>query len=361
MPLYGFKVNNQKDQLAITNLLMQSNNIQTKDYTAYAQYQITDVALKPRDVRPSQPRRWSLGVNTSLLGFNDPNGQALWFDTDSDNALGDGYITYDLPANEFANMIKAGLYVNPEEYVEKLKQDLKKQTFYRQSKVHLMQFILPDNHLQIAVGDLRMKQDTGRIYYVGRDLQNYCQLDSSVQSDFQNVLNKSLDKLSKNPISVSLEETRAKSQEVQQQVDVPDLPTVSINSEIDLSSTANPEVSEVGSSVVDSVVDSNMQAVDSNLVESSTPSSASVLNFNDLMRQLNLQRASAEHIRGAQRQTHAYVDDFADALANSNETNSQRSQVRRRQRVEDNSINTVNNNQNNITSSKSSVDDGLER
>ena len=281
----------------------------------------------------------------------------MWFDTDADNVLGDGYITYDLPANEFANMIKAGLYVNPEEYVEKLKQYLKKQTFYRQSKVHLMQFILPDNHLQIAVGDLRMKQDTGRIYYVGRDLQKYCQLDSSVQSDFQNVLNKSLDKLAKNPISVSLEETRAKSQEAQQQVDVPDLPTVSINSEIDLSSTANPEVSEVGSSVVDSSV----QSVDSNLVESAAPSSASVLNFNDLMRQLNLQRASAEHIRGAQRQTHAYVDDFADALANSNEANSQRSQVRRRQRVEDNNVNTVNNNQNKITSSKPSVNDGLER
>lgn len=339
MPVYGFKANNRDDQLAITNLLLQSDNVQTRDYSTLAQYEIKDVQLKPRDVRPNQPRRWSLAVNTNLLGFNDPQGNALWFN-DEKRPIGDGYVTYDIPAKAFAQMIQAGLYLNPDEYMRKLASQMEKENFYRRTRVSLMQFVLPDDHLQIAVGDVRMKQQTGRIYYVGRDLQNYCNLTPQVDSDFMQVLQTGLDHMTKHPVEVTVEQTRAAQQEAQaqqQQVNVPDLPEVNISSEVDLSSTATlqSQVSVAEPSSASQLVESQAP-VESDLLESSEVEPATSMNFNDLLKQLNQQRQQQSAQQAGPRVHHAYVDDFADALSESNSASSQRSQVRKIQRVESN-------------------------
>ena len=175
MSTYGFKVGAPGDTVAIATLMQRRGSINEENYEGLAQYKIKDVELRPTNVAVNQPRRWTLALNTTLIGMNMPNKQALWFGND-DRAVGDGYTTMDLNADQFAKMIQGGLYVDPNNYLKRLKSSLVDQNFFRKSKLHLTTIKVPDTAQLISAGDFSQKRESGRMYLVGQDQEAYLNL-----------------------------------------------------------------------------------------------------------------------------------------------------------------------------------------
>lgn len=200
MPRYGFKANNAADRQAITNLMLQQGQITHYQYDTLAQYQIKDVQLKPTNLGLGRPRRWTLTFNTNLVGMNMPDGEALWFAKEN-REVGDGYSTLDLNVDQFTQMLKGGLYVNPAEYMKKLKKQLNTKTFYRPTKANLMTIDVPGDALNISAGDFSGKISATHRYLVGADLQGYSNVEPDQKTDLIQLVNSKVNDLSKQPIT----------------------------------------------------------------------------------------------------------------------------------------------------------------
>ena len=200
MPRYGFKANNAADRQAITNLMLQQGQITHHQYDTLAQYQIKDVQLKPTNLGLGRPRRWTLTFNTNLVGMNMPDGEALWFAKEN-REVGDGYSTLDLNVDQFTQMLKGGLYVNPAEYMKKLKKQLNTKTFYRPTKANLMTIDVPGDALNISAGDFSGKISATHRYLVGADLQGYSNVEPDQKTDLIQLVNSKVNDLSKQPIT----------------------------------------------------------------------------------------------------------------------------------------------------------------
>lgn len=204
MSTYGFKFGSPNDTVAIATLMQRRGSIEDQDYEGLAQYKIKDIELRPTNVAVNQPRRWTLALNTTLIGMNMPNRKALWFGND-DRAVGDGYTTVDLNANQFAKMIQGGLYVDPNQYLKRLKGKLANQNFYRQSKLHLTTIKVPDTAQLISAGDFSQKRESGRMYLIGQDQQAYLNLNQaqaqSLPTNLPALLDEQITSLTKDPLT----------------------------------------------------------------------------------------------------------------------------------------------------------------
>lgn len=204
MSTYGFKLGSPNDTVAIATLMQRRGSIEDQDYEGLAQYKIKDIELRPTNVAVNQPRRWTLALNTTLIGMNMPNRKALWFGND-DRAVGDGYTTVDLNADQFAKMIQGGLYVDPNQYLKRLKDKLADQNFYRQSKLHLTTIKVPDTAQLISAGDFSQKRESGRMYLIGQDQQAYLNLNQaqaqSLPTNLPALLDEQITSLTKDPLT----------------------------------------------------------------------------------------------------------------------------------------------------------------
>lgn len=247
---YGFKGTNTNDALAITNALAQADSVTSESFSTLAQYQIKDVQLKPATISMGLPRQWMLTLNTNLLGFNQQNGQAVYFNNEQ-SPVGDGYLTFSLGVDHILNMVKGGLYVDPVAYVAKVKQLLLDKEFYRQTRVTLTRARVLDSHLDIAVGNHHIETVTGHDYLIGKDLQAYETFtpdrDLNRHSNLDKVLTSSFEALSKDPI---LNKQTIKPDVVKKQVEDVKLPDVHVNDEVSLALSDNSEIASVATSVL---------------------------------------------------------------------------------------------------------------
>ena len=203
MPLYGFKYNNERDRVAITSLLTRQGLASTTTHQTYdtlAQYQIKDVELRPANLGLGRPQRWLLAFNTNLVGMNLPNGQALWFGQEN-RPSGDSYSTMELNVDQFAKMLKGGLYVDPDGYMKRLRSGLVDQTCYRQTKTALTTMKVSDAEQRINAGDFRFQQRRGREYFVARDLQGYSDVKPGDRTNLFKVVENQVDKIAEKPLT----------------------------------------------------------------------------------------------------------------------------------------------------------------
>ena len=383
--VYGFKSNNAGDATAITNALLQADTIDEKSYDTLAQYTIKDVELKPASLSFGLPRQWMLTLNTSLIGMNKPDGQAVYFDEQNkDSTVGDGYVTYELGLPEFQKMLDGGLYVNPLAYSNKLKESLRGQQFFRQTRANLTTVRVLDSHLDIAVGDLREQEDTGHEYLIGKDVQAYETFtpEQSKQSNLDQVLGKSFNDLAAIPITMKRDFDAEKLAAQSTQIEMPELPDVHVNQEVNMALSTQSDLIKNGNSDApisaatqddfgnvsgaesDVQVDAGETNVTPFLKQSSAPADLQAVDVksdvatgavknavsesmaddndnggndqpvdvNDLMDKLN-QASTANAKRVAH--SHAYVDDFAGALQSSHQNQQKKLQkTQRTQRQE---------------------------
>ena len=200
MARYGFKTNNADDRLAITNLMLQQGSIQHHQYQTLAQYQIKDVQLKPTNLGLGRPRRWTLAFNTNMVGMNMPTGEALWF-AKEDRPVGDGYSTMDLNVDQFSQMLKGGLYVNPTKYLKNLKKKLNDKTFYRPTQANLMTIDVPGDALSISAGDFTGTVSQTHRYLVGSDLHAYDDVKPEEKTNLYTLVNEQVNEMAKTPIT----------------------------------------------------------------------------------------------------------------------------------------------------------------
>lgn len=321
MPIYGFKADDPDSQVAIGSLLSRADSVETLNFDTLAQYVISNIELKPTSLSYDKPKQWGLVVNTTFDGLNDDSNQAIYFDNKYKD-IGDGYLTYTLSAEEFSDMILGGLYDNPKAYIAKLKDELIGKKFYRATNVNLLKVIVLDDSLNISVGDLSAKDRTGEIYYVGQDLQSYDTLTKESQSDFSSQLNTLFAKFKETPVLDT-----GKGFDVPEPV-VPEvdgaetspLSDVDVKSEVDYGIDYD-KLDNKFDAAVDSVAplsDFDVPVVDSNfdtdlpVVEDSNQPDMSM---DQLMDELLSQ--TAKNTTRKKKNTHQYVDEFANALAES--------------------------------------------
>jgi hypothetical protein len=324
---YGFKGTNTNDALAITNVLAQADEVTSDDFSTLAQYQIKDVELKPATLSLGLPRQWMLTLNTNLLGFNQKNGKAIYFNNE-ESPVGDGYLTFALGVKDFLQMVKGGLYVDPATYLAKVKELLTEKEFYRQTRVNLTTARVLDSQLEIAVGNHHAKAVTGHDYFIGKDLQAYetftPEREVSKRSNLEQVLSSGFKALASDPITkkrdVKLENVAKKAV-----ADIK-LPDVHVEDEVSL---ALSEKSEIVSATPNVESKADKVAVKNDLppvVEVESEVVAPVeqpTDMKSLMAQLqNVQQPVAA------RKRRAYVDDFGKARQSS-QTQQQQKVIKR--------------------------------
>lgn len=330
MPKYGFKNSNKHDQLAISNVLSQADRVEQDSYPTLAQYEIKDVDLKPLTVSFNKPRQWALTVNTNLRGFNDKKGQAIYFN-DEKAQVGDGYAAYPLKAEQLASMLKGGLYEAPTQYMQTLKDKLVGQQFYRQSRANLMTAHVYDSHLDVHVGDFKPQHTSDREYLIGRDLQAYTDFPKqlSKQTNFEQILGKSLDQLEKSPVKAPEIKSKQRKAPLSK---TPSLQDVTVDTEVDLSGDQtsiapapnenHSEKSEKPASLAQVQVDQETVAPQKDLIEQEQKSQVPVESevpadsgepdtVDDILKQLEVDSATQP------KKKTAYEDDFMMAAADS--------------------------------------------
>lgn len=313
---YGFKGTNTNDVLAITNVLAQADEVTSDDFSTLAQYQIKDVELKPESLSLGLPRQWMLTLNTALLGFNQKNGQAVYFNNE-DSPVGDGYLTFALGVKDFVQMVKGGLYVDPMAYLAKVKELLTEKEFYRQTRVNLITARVLDSQLEIAVGNHHTKSITGHDYLIGKDLQAYETFtpdrEVAKRSNLGQILSSGFAALANDPIVKNVKKRDAKFESVAKKAvaDVK-LPDVHVDNEVSLALSEKSEIASAASNTQSNVIkpDSKTNLPPVVNVESEVvPPVDQPTDMSSLMAQLqNISQPSH-----AVRKHHAYVDDFGKA------------------------------------------------
>lgn len=339
MAIYGFKANDSESQVAIGALLARADSVENSSFDTLAQYVVSNVELKPTSLSFDKPKQWGLVVNTTFDGLNDESNQAIYFNTNYKD-VGDGYLVYTLSAEEFSDMILGGLYNNPEGFISKLKDELIGKKFYRSTSVNLLKVVVLDDSLSISAGDLSAKETAGQVYYVGQDLRSYDVLTKDANSDFVSQLQSLLSKFKDSPViassrdlGYSFDNDIEPVSDVSVQVDP--LSDVAVRSEVDygidydnLNQSIQPQTRSAIDLAFDNISDTGLSSDNLDLPVLENDDQSMVDNVNDtldlsldeLMSQLNDQ--GSNNASRKKKNTRQYVDDFADALAESQESSS---------------------------------------
>lgn len=332
MALYGFKQGSRTDQAAISSLLSQADELQTTELQTLSQYSIKQVDLAPNSLGADLPRQWALTMRTSLTGFNDEHQQAIYF-ADDQRPLGDGYLTYQVTPELMQTMIQGGMYDNPRQYLDDLREQLVGKTFFRPSKISLTRVSVSDRHWNIAAGDQREHLDQSEKYLIGRDLEAYADVDVNKQrqwkSDLPQLLSKTGTALAE---QAQLRQATPASAEMSAPSSaLPALSALTVDNEVAYSTTApsassvtpvEPQSSQASQSVTSQRVKQQSRAASLNTAVTqrqvpapapvaSTPTPGSTLSMDELMAALSAASQNAPTTRPAK--SHAYVDDFATA------------------------------------------------
>lgn len=346
MAIYGFKANDSESQVAIGALLARADSVENSSFDTLAQYVVSNVELKPTSLSFDKPKQWSLVVNTTFDGLNDEANQAIYFNAEHKD-VGDGYLVYTLSAEEFSDMVLGGLYDNPENYISKLKGELIGKKFYRATSVNLLKVIVLDDSLSVSAGDLTVKEQTGQVYYVGQDLKSYDVLTKDANSDFVSQLQSLLSKFKENPVvSFSRDNVYVLDRDAEpvsdrsaQEVSLSD---VDVHSEVDygidydkLNQSIQPQTSSTIDLAFDNISDVGSGFDDLDLPVLENDAQSTVDNVNDsldlsldgLMSQLNDQVSN--NASRKKKNSRQYVDDFADALVDSQSSSSKAKKKRK--------------------------------
>ena len=327
MALYGFKQGSRTDQAAISSLLSQADELQTTELQTLSQYSIKQVDLAPSSLGADLPRQWALTMRTSLTGFNDEHQQAIYF-ADDQRPLGDGYLTYQVTPELMQTMIQGGMYDNPRQYLDDLREQLVGKTFFRPSKISLTRVSVSDRHWNIAAGDQREHVDQSEKYLIGRDLEAYADVDVNKQrqwkSDLPQLLSKTGTALAEQ--AQLRQATPASAEPSMTSSALPALSALTVDNEVAYSTTApsvapvEPQSSQVSQSATSQRVKQQSRAASLNtaVTQQQAPAPASVaptpgstLSMDELMAALSAASQNAPTTRPAK--SHAYVDDFATA------------------------------------------------
>lgn len=329
MALYGFKQGSRTDQAAISSLMSQADELQTTELQTLSQYKIKQVDLAPSSLGADLPRQWALTMRTSLTGFNDEHQQAIYF-ADDQRPLGDGYLTYQVTPELMQTMIQGGMYDNPRQYLDDLREQLVGKTFFRPSKISLTRVSVSDRHWNIAAGDQREHVDQSEKYLIGRDLEAYADVDVNKQrqwkSDLPQLLSKTGTALAEQ--AQLRQATPASAEPSMTSSALPALSALTVDNEVAYSTTA-PSVapvasqsSQVSQSATSQRVKQQSRAASLNTAVTQqqapapapvapTPTPGSTLSMDELMAALSAASQNAPTTRPAK--SHAYVDDFATA------------------------------------------------
>lgn len=331
MALYGFKQGSRTDQAAISSLLSQADELQTTELQTLSQYSIKQVDLAPSSLGADLPRQWALTMRTSLTGFNDEHQQAIYF-ADDQRPLGDGYLTYQVTPELMQTMIQGGMYDNPRQYLDDLREQLVGKTFFRPSKISLTRVSVSDRHWNIAAGDQREHLDQSEKYLIGRDLEAYADVDVNKQRQWKSDLPQLLSKT-----GMALAEqaqlrqaTPASAEPSMTSSALPALSALTVDNEVSYATTApsapsvtpvESQSSQASQSATSQRVKQQSRAASLNtaVVQQQAPASAtaptptpgSTLSMDELMAALSAASQNAPTTRPAK--SHAYVDDFATA------------------------------------------------
>lgn len=327
MALYGFKQGSRTDQAAISSLMSQADELQTTELQTLSQYAIKQVDLAPSSLGADLPRQWALTMRTSLLGFNDEHQQAIYF-ADDQRPLGDGYLTYQVTPELMQTMIQGGMYDNPRQYLDDLREQLVGKTFYRPSKVSLTRVSVSDRHWNIAAGDQREHLDQSEQYLIGRDLEAYADVDVNKQAQWQSDLPQLLTKTGMTLAEQAQlrQATPASAETTMTSSALPALSALTVDNEVAYSTTAPsvapvaPQSSQASQSATSQRVKQQSRAASLNTAVTqqqapapapAAPTPGSTLSMDELMAALSAASQNAPTTRPAK--SHAYVDDFATA------------------------------------------------